>query len=500
MANTESNNPLELPKISWKSRWVGQSAEGFIWPLFLFVTFYLGAERWLHSDSAYTLYRILNHQNLFYDRFTCELLVWPGQILALLGAPASWVMQSINLILPLMAWAGWAFFAKNSLRWLYFLLFFIGGQELFFIGYSEIGLSAWAFITAVLLITSAQKNVGVKTNSSNNRVASILTYLSLLVMLISHPAAWLFTPAVALFAGSSLPRKPTLLLILGLCAMFCFKFLLFPANSYDTGLYANLINAQTLEHITGLHSLRFLGGASWTFIPGVTLIACLTMGLAKPWRLMNSLYFLGVLGTIFFSILIYSLGDSQINMEKFFFPSALLSMSALAFYQFNGSLQFASHSANSQYNGIEHRKTKLEQLPNQIIGILPWFLALGSLLGIQKHSPTYTQRKNEVFNLVIKMPHTKMAAHQDSLYARIQPGSLWGLSYETAIASQLLNLDDTRTMKALTAEELSDWENIEHRIGDSLILGAPFEMPQNSKSLNAKYFHFPKGAVYQLEK
>ena len=105
--------------MTWKQRWIGDQGEGFLWPIYLFVVFYFGAERWLHTDSAYTLFRILNHQSLFYDRFACELLVWPGQLLSHLGAPIRWVMQSINLILPLMAWLGWIFPAHATLYRVY---------------------------------------------------------------------------------------------------------------------------------------------------------------------------------------------------------------------------------------------------------------------------------------------------------------------------------------------------------------------------------------------
>ena len=145
--------------MTWKQRWIGDQGEGFLWPIYLFVVFYLGAERWLHTDSAYTLFRILNHQSLFYDRFACELLVWPGQLLSHLGAPIRWVMQSINLILPLMAWAGWIFFHKSPLRWLYFLVIFSGGSEAFFIGYNEIGLSTLAFITGIQWIVLDAKRL-----------------------------------------------------------------------------------------------------------------------------------------------------------------------------------------------------------------------------------------------------------------------------------------------------------------------------------------------------
>jgi hypothetical protein len=52
-------------------------------------------------------------------------------------------------------------------------------------------------------------------------------------------------------------------------------------------------------------------------------------------------------------------------------------------------------------------------------------------------------------------------------------------------------------MKAMSTEELSDWENIQHRIGDTVIIGAPFEMPQRIDQLNPRYFQFEQGTTYQ---
>jgi hypothetical protein len=148
-----------------------------------------------------------------------------------------------------------------------------------------------------------------------------------------------------------------------------------------------------------------------------------------------------------------------------------------------------------------------------MVGILPWFLSLSMLLGIQKYRPIYQNRIVQLKALVKEMPSTKMISHQDTLSQRVFPGALWGLSYETALISSMnddennqwlperrngLNIKwKTKTMKAMNSEELGDWENIQHRIGDTVVIGAPFEMPQRTDRLNPRYFKFEQGTTYQ---
>jgi hypothetical protein len=135
------------------------------------------------------------------------------------------------------------------------------------------------------------------------------------------------------------------------------------------------------------------------------------------------------------------------------------------------------------------------------------------LLGIQKYSPIYKNRITQVKLLVDQMPSAKMISHYDTLSQRVFPGSLWGLTYETALISCMhstsiskTHIDEnghlnkaprTKTIKAMSAEELGDWENIQHRIGDTVIIGAPFEMPQRIDQLNPRYFKFEQGTTYQ---
>ncbi len=452
--------------MTWKQRWIGDQGEGFLWPIYIFIVFYLGAERWLHTDSAYTLFRILNHQSLFYDRFACELLVWPGQLLSHLGAPIKWVMQSINLILPLMAWAGWIFFHKSPLRWLYFLVIFSGGSEAFFIGYSEIGLSTLAFITGIQWIVLDAKRL------------PLLLFLSITITWLSHPAGVLFLPILVLFGWRKLDLKQTLSLAIALTGLFISKQLIAPSNPYDAQLYGTLMNVQNFTQFTNLFSVNYLLHASWFFIPAATAIACFIVGLLKPCRLSTSIYFAIFVVDTLAAVLIYSQGDAHINMEKFFYPIAVIGMLSI---------------------GIQTRS-------QQLISIPLWFLAFSMMLGIQKQLPNYAERKQLLFDLVKMQPHAKLLIQQpaedlgpdtnDSVAkitnALSQKGSLWGLSYETAIASKWIGLNETRTAKIMSPEEIKDWPTTNSQIADSLFIGAPFEQPQPINRLNHRYFRFAK--------
>lgn len=476
--------------ITAKSRWLGRYCEGLIWPLWLFVVFHLGEARWLHSDSAYTLFRILNHQSLFYDRFACELIVWPGQLLTAMGAPAFWVLQGLNLILPIMAWMLWILFAQSTHRWMLFFLILAGGNELFFIGYSEIGLSTLAFLTSWLLIEQHSP-------TDSLRWSWATPSFTLLVTLLSHPAGWLYVLIIAGFALVSISRKQSLYLFLTVILVMGLKMVLFPSNSYDAGLYQTLINSQTWQHFDKLWSLQYLSHASWFFIPSVTAVACFLLGLTKPWRGFSLAYFSLWIIEVVVCLIIYSQGDAHINMEKFFYPVAVVAMLSIPMYLWSSQRPEFGHYR------LKFITAKQRDFSRNIVGILPWFMALSQLLGIQQHSPTYINRQQQLHALITAMPNDKMIAHYDSLSSRVHPGSLWGLSYETALTS-VLNQEKighcgtVKSMKAMSTEEIADWDETQKRIGDSLLIGAPFEMPQRIDRLNRRYFQFEQGTTYRL--
>jgi len=486
--------------MTWTQRWIGKQGEGFLWPIYLFVVVYLGPERWLHTDSAYTLFRILNHQSLFYDRIACELLVWPGQLLSHLGAPLSWVMQSVNIILPLMAWLAWSLTDKSPLRWLYFLVFFCGGSEAFFIGYSEIGLSALAFITAIQWIVLDAKRL------------PLLLFLSITIIWLSHPAGVLFLPILVLFGWRKLDLKQTLSLAIALTGLFIAKQLIAPSNPYDAQLYSTLTNIQNFTQFANLFSVNYLLHAAWFFIPAATAIACFIVGLLKSSRIVTSIYFAIFLVDTLAAVLIYSQGDAHINMEKFFYPIAVIGMLSIGIYQWNGKKSvLASMNQIDEKPGVHaQNQTKAQSRTQQLISIPLWFLAFSMMLGIQKHLPNYAERKRLLFDLVKVQPHAKLliqqpaeeqGANTNDTVAKIanalsQKGSLWGLSYETAIASKLIGLNETHTAKIMSPEEIQAWPTTNSQIADSLFIGAPFEQPQPINRLNHRYFRFAKNQYF----
>lgn len=148
----------------------------------------------------------------------------------------------------------------------------------------------------------------------------------------------------------------------------------------------------------------------------------------------------------------------------------------------------------------------------QLISIPLWFLAFSMMLGIQKHLPNYAERKRLLFDLVKVQPHAKLLIQQpaeeqgpntNDTVAKIanalsQKGSLWGLSYETAIASKLIGLNETHTAKIMSPEEIQAWPTTNSQIADSLFIGAPFEQPQPTNPLNHKYFRFAKNQNYRI--
>lgn len=469
---------------------MGQYAEGLIWPLWLFVVYHLGEERWLHTDSAYTLFRILNHQALFYDRFACEFLVWPGQLLTALGAPISIVLQGLNLILTLMAWATWIAFARHKHRWILFLLIICGGSELFFIGYSEIGLCTWAFLCTLLLIDNPPKQTTQVWQTAG-------VFLCILILLFSHPAGWLYLPVIIALSLHRMSRKSLGIMSASLCIALILKSVIFPSNAYDSGLYQTLSNPETWLNFFQLLSVNYLLGASWFFIPAVTALACFALGLSKPWRWVSAAFFFIILSDTIVAVVIYAKGDAHINMEKFFYPIGVLALLSISVYLWGS--QEPQHSAYR----LKFIMAKQREISKSMIGILPWFLSINMLLGIQKYSPDYSNRKAQLQSLTASMPGAKMMAHYDTLSARIFPGSLWGLSYETALITAI-NKERTgepstlKSMKAMTSQELADWGETQKKIGDSLLIGAPFEMPQRIDRLNRRYFEFEQGTTYQL--
>ena len=461
--------------------WIGASREGYLWPIYLICVFVLGPERWMHTDSAFTLFRILNHQSLFYDRWACELLVWPGQILAYWGAPINWVMQSLNLCLPLMMWGAWLLFSHSAHRWLYFAMGFLGGAEAFFIGYSEIGLCTWAFISAIQCL------------SLNLKKNWITLPILLFVILHAHPAGWIYVPFLALFTGIFYPGKKAfitlcLCLILGLL-----KWVFFSTTHYDANLIHHFRDNLDLYTIYNSYSFHYIRSAAYFFIPHATVIACFCVSIFNPWRWQFTAFTLAFYAALIASVIVYSDGDATINMEKFFYPVSILGILSLAFYH--------SLSNSPKYGMISTKDHAIRfNYTNKITNFIPWFIALCFVLNVQKPLPFYQNRLLQLEKITRKMKNNKEIQADETLQKSIF-GSTWAIPYETALSSTRMHLSSTHTIKNenfATILDSAKMKEIQRRIGDSLFLGAIFELPQSIQAINSHYFNFPKGTRYRV--
>ena len=304
--------------------------------------------------------------------------------------------------------------------------------------------------------------------------------------------------------------KQTLSLAIALTGLFIAKQLIAPSNPYDAQLYSTLINVQNFTQFTNLFSVNYLLHASWFFIPAATAIACFIVGLLKPSRIITSIYFAIFVVDTLAAVLIYSQGDAHINMEKFFYPIAVIGMLSIGIFQWAAEKQAiaSTNQIDEQPGAHAQNQTKAQTRTQQLISIPLWFLAFSMMLGIQKHLPNYTERKKLLIDLVKVQPHAKLLIQHpaedqapNNSFAKItnalsQKGSLWGLSYETAIASKWIGLNETRTAKIMSPEEIKEWPTTNSKIADSLFIGAPFEQPQPINRLNHRYFRFAKNQYF----
>lgn len=156
---------------------------------------------------------------------------------------------------PIHGLGGVDFLSQKPPAVVVFLVIFSGGSEVFFIGYSEIGLSTLAFITTIHWIIIRPKN------------QSLLLFIGMATIWLSHPAGCLYFPIIALFGWKNLPLKQTLSLALSLAAVFIAKQLIAPSNPYDAQLYGTLINVKNFTQFTNLFSVNYLLHASWFSFP-----------------------------------------------------------------------------------------------------------------------------------------------------------------------------------------------------------------------------------------
>lgn len=433
---------------------------GFLVFLLYFILIIIWAQpRWLYTDSAYLIFRILNQEPLFFDRFANEIQMLPAQLTVSLGMPAGVVLFLLNCTLPLLYFFAWLWYRKkDEERALIFpLLLICSGYEMFFLGFSEIHTAALAL--GILLQIKNQKP----------RIQSYIFIAGwLLFMLFSHPAAWLFVPFVFLYYLYTPNLKKASVFVPLTCLIYvAIKSIWRPdSNPYDTGLIANLTNLTTWQKLPELYSTHYFYSAvvSW-LLPALLVFFTVVFLLIFKYksRVAAFLYLAYTICACLITLVIYQQGEAAVLMEKFFYP--LAAMLVLPMFL-------------------------IVKKPNTIVYVSFILIALFYFKGVFHKRHFYLQRfaKLETIHAhYISKPGQKFILNQ-AHFAPDTFGSTWALPYESMVYS-VLHHKKTLNIKAIN---LKDLNTDRYKNTDSLYHGADFVPPFPIRTLNKKYFQLPR--------
>lgn len=422
----------------------------------LSATIYASA-RWLYVDSAYTLFRLLNLEPLVYDRFANLLQLWPAMLAARLGWPAAVVMHAANLTLPLFYLAAWAYFAvKQPQQSLIFpMMLWATGPQMFFLGYSEIGMAALIF--GILLMLKPMEGLwGIFRLS-----------LWFLLLFLSHPAAPLLALCALLLRCLQNGWAQLKIMLPALAISLLFQWLTAPAtNPYDQHLLSQLSSPDAWKNIADSYSLRYFitSATGWLWTAPVALfigILAAPAGASAARRLFIPGYALVCLIII---IVVYANGDAPVMMEKYFYPWLLVCLAAAV----------------------------CADLGSAGMAVFSVAIAVSGWLFMQKESGPYRQRLADLHSATTAIREARRPMLLTDIHPLSDIGSTWALPYESMCMSAL---EQTQTV-TIRQSETARLESDSAAATDSLFLGAPFMPPWPKRLLNPRYFRLQPGPYF----
>lgn len=430
--------------------------------VFLFFSLFYIQERWLYTDSAFTFFRILNLDNLYYDRYSNAIQTWPSQFAAQKNAGAGFILYLINLT-PLL-FAALLFLIANRIStaglWLIPLAFISQGGQEFFMGYNEL-LFALLFFA---FLCSDFSHLG------NYRLAIPLIAGTLL--LFAHPATVLLVPFLC-FLYWSRGDKISFWTLIVVAIVYLGKPLFLESNSYDTHMIHRLENADNWFNFLNHYSWQFFTSNSmkWLLIPQIVLVIVLislliTKEFKKVIFLLLSLIFILIV-----SLVAYGDGDATPIMEKYFHLYALACFASVVFLK----------------PGI---------WPNRLVAAMLAITAFIFSNSVLKNAPYYSG--NLAMVKACEAEYQKKGKHKVlvnlSVIQKNTDHSVWALPYETMLVSVLEKRNMTVNVKPV---ESGNWKNTSDLFHDSTYGTAEFLPPLAVTSLNPAYFHLPAGKYFK---
>lgn len=406
--------------------------------------------RWLHTDSAYTLFRLLNKEALVYDRFTNYLQLAPAVLAVKMALPANVVLHLVNITLPLFFVVTWFFTHRLSpgKALIFPLLLWLSGPEMMFIGYSEIHMAV--LCCSLFWFLNYQENPP--------KWALLMTALG---AFMAHPAALMLMGGtlLAISMGSNTSTKWRDAILLSILAAFL-QYLVSPAtNNYDSGLLDKLTNASGWMLLTGHYSWQYfytnLMGWMWPLIAIFVTLAII--GFKQNKSLKTALGLAYIITCCLMLVVVYQSGDSAVMMQKFFYP--ILVVAALLLF---------SHSS---YAKLIYAYTAVFW----VSGIV-FFLLYGN-------GYFYRQRVKE---LAFQSKQYTKYGYQKVIVNHYGEaiGTPWALPYESMCIAAI----EKQPTISIRYSENGRLKPDSMAVGDTLYLGATFMPPFPVKSLNPDYF------------
>lgn len=434
---------------------------GFTGTIILLVYFvlliYLQYERWIYTDSAYTLFRILNLEPLFYDRYGNFLQTFPAQLCAFAGLPAKLIMTVANLSLfVLVLFAVFLLKKLNSAKIFLSLTLISQGALVFFIGYNELLLGLVFFAIACIL------------SETESRYSSVITGAVALLMLFTHPATLALIPIILSLQIHN-NRRASLVYTLAAAGIFVIRLIAFPSNSYDHALLDNLLGDEVLNHFSHSYYLHYLSGKPFFWIPFVissyVLIRLLFLKKFRSGILSVSAFLM-----VFISgILFFHAGDADQVMEKYLHLLTAAGISSILFLA-----------------GTEKHGSFL---------VVCFLYLVVFITGIFTITPAWKQHRQNVRNAEKHYRETgKYKVLIPSNSFKDYGFSHWALPYETMLISALNDSDTSVNVKVVEAE---NWDRAADLFADTTFANAPFLPPLSVKLLNPEYFRIPESNYYQ---
>ncbi|MCC7299121.1 MAG: hypothetical protein IT244_12370 [Bacteroidia bacterium] len=414
------------------------------------------------------MFRLANLQlPIEHGRWGMWPLVFPAWCAAYLKLPLEWVMAVLSIssiLIPLAA--SYIIYKIDRSNQLYLLPLFIivsTGSEWYYLGIAEM---VPALCYCSIYIASLIKAENFK---------SIYFSLSILLLgaaFFTHPGVLPFLVFSAIFI--SLYRNKWMGIgTLFFIALFAIaKKYLFHNSGYENDILGRIdianikgiFNSWTWHYFTG-HFFSIFAIPTMAFVAGIILIQ-------KFYPRINLfVILLAAIGAVMSIVFIFTVGDSNLMMEKNFAPVALLLFIPLL-------------SLNSE--AWEMR------LPVVL------FAVLVSAFGIFSHYQSgdfYSKRLKNLDSLIQQYAVEKNLVYDSTLNPE-QWRVTWALPYETLLRSAARKDLHKRICTVKSINTKPDSALI---YSNNLFYGAPFAYKINTDTMNLNYFKFSKNSSYHLD-